>query len=164
MVGLGKCSPQDEAGGEPGEAAWRLPCSSEGALMHLDPKRPQNWDAMVPSCASPRLRIFLSHCILHLVRFLVCALRPARIATAYQGLRAVSLLEKAARQWLVLMVFCTLNLPSLMLVNTQGFLSSVQKLTPFPKDAVSWAGAVCLKIPIYYLNMESISSPAARSV
>lgn len=34
--------------------------------------------------------------------------------------------------------FCRLNLPSSVWVNTLGFLSSVQKWTPIPKDAVSW--------------------------
>lgn len=64
--------------------------------MHLDPKWVQKWGAAVPFCASPCLLIFLSCCTLRLVRFLVCGLPQARIAAAYQGLRAVSLLESKA--------------------------------------------------------------------
>lgn len=67
--------------------------------MHLDPKQVQNQDAVVPSCASPCLRFFLYRCILHLVKFLVCALPWPRIVAAYQGLRAVSLLEGKAAGW-----------------------------------------------------------------
>lgn len=67
--------------------------------MHWDPQWVHNWDTVVPSCASPHLHIFLSCYILPHVRFLVCALLQARVASACQGLRAGSLLESKAAGW-----------------------------------------------------------------
>lgn len=94
MVGLRKCSPQDEAE----DKSRDCPEGCPALLMHLGPKWVQNWDAAVPFCASS-LRIFLSCCVSPLVKFLVCALSQARISAAFQGLRAVSLLQSEAVVW-----------------------------------------------------------------
>lgn len=94
MVGLRKCSPQDEAE----DKSRDCPEGCLALLMHLGPKWVQNWDAAVPFCATS-LRIFFSCWVSPLVKFLVCALPQARISAAYQGLRAVSLLQSEAVVW-----------------------------------------------------------------